>query len=65
MSMFFDMFIVAMLTPITNYVNNKRCDILGRYSEEARLEYSQNWVQQTKLYGDFVKKYLDFDTSDD
>lgn len=65
MSMFFDMFIVAMLTPITNYVNNKKCDILGRYSEEARLEYSQNWIHQTKLYGDFVRKYLDFDTSDD
>lgn len=63
MSLFMDMVIVAFLSPVSNYVNNKKCAILEKYSsEEERKEYASHWMGQTKLYGDFVRKYLEFDT---
>ncbi|GMM27288.1 hypothetical protein DAMA08_000040 [Martiniozyma asiatica (nom. inval.)] len=61
MSMFTDMLIVAFLTPISNYVNNKKCEILGRYNDELREDYAKHWVDQTQVYGKFVKQYLDLD----
>lgn len=52
--------IVAFLSPITNYVNNKKCAILEKYGdEEDRQIYASHWVGQTAVYGDFVKRYLD------
>lgn len=59
MSLFTDLVIVAFLTPITNYVNNKKCSILEQYGdEEDRKRYASHWVGQTDVYGDFVKSYL-------
>lgn len=57
-----DMVIVAFLSPVTNYVNNKKCAILENYSgEDDRKAYAAHWVGQTDLYGNFVKRYLGFD----
>ena len=61
MSLFFDMFVVALLTPVSNYVNNKKCEILERHSPSERQQFASHWVSQTEIYGDFVIKYLDFD----
>lgn len=62
MSLFFDMMIVAFLSPVTNYVNNKKCAILEKYSgEEERKLYASHWVGQTQLYGGFVRRYLGFE----
>lgn len=62
MSLFMDMIIVAFLSPVSNYVNNKKCSILENYSgEEDRKAYAAHWIGQTELYGGFVKKYLGFD----
>lgn len=62
MSLFTDMIIVAFLTPISNYVNNKKCSILETHSsEEDRKAYASHWIEQNELYGGFVKKYLGLD----
>lgn len=62
MSLFMDMVIVAFLTPVSNYVNSKKCSILEKYGEEHdRKAFAAHWVGQTELYGSFVKSYLGFD----
>lgn len=62
MPLFTDMIIVALLSPISNYVNNKKCTILENYGgEEDRKAYASHWMSQTELYGGFVKSYLGFD----
>lgn len=64
MSLFTDMIIVAFLSPITNYVHNKKCAILEKYSdEEDRKIYAANWVQQTEIYSSFVRRYLDVNSN--
>lgn len=61
-----DMVIVAFLSPISNYVNNKKCSILENYSdEEDRKAFAAHWVGQTNLYGNFVRRYLGFDNNGD
>jgi hypothetical protein len=57
------MIIVAFLSPVTNYVNNKKCSILEKYSgEEDQKLYASHWVSQTELYGGFVRRYLGYNT---
>lgn len=61
-----DMVIVAFLSPVSNYVNKKKCSILENHSsEEDRKAYASHWMGQTELYGGFVKKYLGFDEADE
>lgn len=58
------MIIIAFLSPITNYVHNKKCAILEKYSdEEDRQQYASNWVQQTQIYGNFVRNYLNVNSN--
>lgn len=65
MSMFFDMVVVAFLSPISNYCNYKKCEILGKYSDDYREEYAEHWVEQTKLYGGFVRRYLELNNEEE
>jgi hypothetical protein len=66
MALFTDMVIITLLSPISNYVNKKKCAILEKYSgEEDRKAYAFHWVSQTELYGGFVKKYLGFDQANE
>ena len=66
MAVFWDIFIVAALSPITNYVNNKKCQLLEQHSENSndRELFASHWVNQTKIYGNFVRNYLNIEQSD-
>lgn len=66
MAVFWDIFIVAALSPITNYVNNKKCRLLEQHSENSndRELFASHWVNQTRIYGNFVRNYLNIEQSD-
>lgn len=59
MSLFTDLFIISLLTPVTNYVNRKKCMVLEHYNPEDRKAYAKHWLKQTQVYGKAVREYLD------